>query len=152
MSNTTPSTPPDIFGVLADPTRRALLQALRDRLDSGESAVAVPDLVEATGATRQSVNRHLTILTDAALLTVADDGPHRTYTLNTTPLEAVEDWLAPFVGLAPQPGEAVAPEFSAWAGADAGETIGRTVAERAFQVRSAADTVKKRLGSAVRFR
>ncbi len=145
-------TAPDIFGVIADPTRRALLQVLRDRLDRGESAVAVTDFVEATGATRQSVNRHLAVLADASLVAVADDGPHRTYALDTAALEPVEDWLAQYVGLSPRGTGSVATVFSAWSGADAGETIGRTVAERAFAVRSAADSVKNRLGSAIRFR
>lgn len=136
---------PDIFAVIADPTRRAILQVLRDRLDAGESAVPVANVVEATGSTRQSVNRHLAILTESALANVVDDGPHRTYSLDTTALEPVEDWLSQFVGLAPQVVAPVAPEFSAWAGVDAAETIGRAVAERAFRVRSAVEGVAKRV-------
>jgi DNA-binding transcriptional ArsR family regulator len=126
----------DIFDVIADPTRRAILQLLRDRLEGGEAGVDVPTVVDATGASRQSVNRQLTILSEAGLLVVVDDGPHRTYALDTTPLETVEDWLAQYVGLAPQHPAAVATAFSAWSGADAGETIGRAIAERSQRARS----------------
>ncbi len=135
---------PDIFDAIADPTRRALLQVLRDRLDLGEPAVAVTDFVEATGASRQSANRHLAVLTDVALLTIADDGPHRTYSLDAAALEPVEEWLAQFVALAPATSAAVSTPFSAWSGAETGGTIGRAVAERAFGVRSAVEGVAKR--------
>ncbi|CAN5126079.1 hypothetical protein BH11ACT2_BH11ACT2_15540 [soil metagenome] len=143
---------PDIFEVVADPTRRALLQVLRDRLDTRVSAVAVADFVEATGVTRQSVNRHLAILADAALLTVTDDGPHRTYALDASALAPLEEWIGQFVGLAEHPVGAAATAFSAWSGADVGETVGRTLAERAFQARTAAATAKKTVQSTVKKR
>lgn len=124
----------DIFDIVADPTRRALLEALRERAVAGDPTATVPELVDATGAARQSVNRHLAILADAGLATVVDDDPERVYALDATPLEALEDWLVPFLTVGPAAAAAAA--FSAWSGADVGETIGRAIAERSFQARS----------------
>jgi DNA-binding transcriptional ArsR family regulator len=132
---------PDIFDVLADPTRRAILQLLRDRLGGAIDEVGVPEFVNELGVTRQSVNRHLAVLADSGLVVARDEGTVRTYALDTTPFEELEDWLGQFVGLAPDPISAASGDgstvFSAWSGADVGETIGRAIAERSYQARSA---------------
>jgi DNA-binding transcriptional ArsR family regulator len=125
----------DIFGVLADSTRRDILAHLAHAARSGTGPTPVPELVEALGAVRQSVNRHLTVLAEAGLVTVVDDGPERSYALDATPLEEVEEWLVPFLALAPTDGATTA--FTAWSGADLGESIGRATAERYFKARSA---------------
>jgi ArsR family transcriptional regulator, arsenate/arsenite/antimonite-responsive transcriptional repressor len=125
----------DIFALLADETRRGILQILRDREASGASSTTVPTLVETLGVSRQSVNRHLALLADAGLVAAEeDDAPERRWALHAAPLEAVEDWLAPF--LAPGARDGGTAVLSAWSGVDVGETIGRAVAGRSFQVRS----------------
>ena len=130
----------DIFDVIADPTRRAILQVLRDRLGGATTEVGVTEFVDTVGAARQSINRHLIVLRDAGLVSVREDGPERWYALDTGPLDDVEDWLAQFVGLAPDAtGSAHSDSstvFAAWSGADVGATIGRTLAERSFKTRT----------------
>ncbi|MDM4762379.1 helix-turn-helix domain-containing protein [Galbitalea sp. SE-J8] len=141
----------DIFTIVADATRRGILEELRERAAAGEAAVDVPTLVEALGSTRQSVNRQLATLAEAGLVVPAGEGAGeggsagagRRWSLDASPLEAVEDWLVPFLALGPV--DAGATVFSAWSGADVGETIGRTVAERSFRVRSALQGAQERV-------
>lgn len=52
-----------IFGALADPTRRAMVDVL---LRDGETSV--PALTDAFPITRQAVAKHLAVLEDAGLL------------------------------------------------------------------------------------
>jgi DNA-binding transcriptional ArsR family regulator len=51
-----------LFGVLAEPTRLAILQRLK------EGALAVKDLVEALGAKQANISKQLGILYDAGLV------------------------------------------------------------------------------------
>jgi ArsR family transcriptional regulator, arsenate/arsenite/antimonite-responsive transcriptional repressor len=132
----------DIFDVISDATRRDLMHALLERYlspesDSGE--ISVGDLVEHLGLSQPTVSKHLKVLRDHGLVSVREDGQHRYYRLDTTPLEDVEDWLIPFLSADFEPGElpegeGVSAAFAAWSGADVGDTIGRRVAEGTFQV------------------
>lgn len=143
----------DIFDVISDPTRRELLQALLSRYVSAESEtgeISVGDLVEHLGISQPTVSKHLKVLRDHGLVSVREEGQHRYYRLDATPLEIVEDWLIPYLSAdfdeesfdGDTSGQAV---FAAWAGADVGETIGRRVAEGAHQARTVAEQVGKRI-------
>jgi ArsR family transcriptional regulator len=143
----------DIFDVISDATRRDLLQALLQRYVSAESEtgeISVGDLVEHLGLSQPTVSKHLKVLRDHGLVTVREDGQHRFYRLDATPLEIVEDWLIPYLSAdfdgesfdGDTSGQAI---FSAWSGADVGDTIGRRVAEGAHQARSVAEQVGKRI-------
>lgn len=143
----------DIFDVISDATRRDLLQALLERYVSAESEtgeISVGDLVEHLGLSQPTVSKHLKVLRDHGLVTVREDGQHRFYRLDATPLEIVEDWLIPYLSAdfddesfdGDTSGQAI---FSAWSGADVGDTIGRRVAEGAHQARSVAEQVGKRI-------
>lgn len=152
----------DIFDVISDSTRRDLMQALLERYISTESQtgeISVGDLVEHLGLSQPTVSKHLKVLRDHGLVTVREDGQHRYYRLDSTPLEEVEDWIIPFLSadfddLADADLSATA--FAAWSGADVGETIGRRVAEGTHQARvaieGAADQVTKRLPKTFRKR
>lgn len=150
----------DIFDVIADPTRRGILQLLRDRLQGAITEVGVTEFVESLGVARQSINRHLIVLRDAGLVAVREDGPERWYTLDTTPLDDVEEWLGQFVGLSPDATGAATGDgstvFSAWSGADVGATIGRTIAERSFKtrtvIRDASDRFAEKIPAAAKKR
>lgn len=154
----------DIFDVISDPTRRDLLQALLERYVSGESdngEISVGDLVERLGLTQPTVSKHLKVLRDHGLVAVREDGQHRYYQLDAGPLEDVEDWIIPFLSAdydlgAFVPGDGGIAAFAAWSGADVGETIGRRVAESAYQARSvfhgATEQVTKRLPKKLRRR
>jgi len=80
----------DLFAVLAEPARRALL----DELVAGERSVG--DLVGATGMAQPSVSKHLAVLAAAGLVRVRAEGARRIYALDPTPLGAVDRWLAPY--------------------------------------------------------
>ena len=78
------------FEVLADPTRRRLLDELRDRERS------VGDLVDRVGMSQPGVSRHLRILCDAGLVAVRPDGQRRLYRVRPEPLAEIDNWLAPY--------------------------------------------------------
>lgn len=78
------------FEVLAQPTRRALLDQLRD----GERLVG--ELADALGLTQPLTSKHLRVLRDAGLVTVRVDGPRRWYGLRLEPLVELDDWLEPY--------------------------------------------------------
>lgn len=130
----------DIFDVVADATRRELMAALLERHEAGWAAgadgkdrgeISVGDLVEHLGLSQPTVSKHLRVLRDHDLVTVREEGQHRYYRLNAGPLEDIEAWVEPFLFSADQEaadGEVVAPAFTAWAGADVGENLGRAVA------------------------
>ena len=90
----------DIFSVIADATRRELLQHLLDATlspDNKEGELAVSELVDRMDATQPTVSKHLKVLRDIGLVQVREEGQHRYYRLDPTPLEDVEDWIIPFL-------------------------------------------------------
>ncbi|HEX5856773.1 MAG TPA: metalloregulator ArsR/SmtB family transcription factor [Microbacterium sp.] len=88
----------DIFDVIADGTRRDILQLLLDRATAGEhSGTSVSHIVSRLGISQPTVSKHLKVLRDAGLVSVREEGQHRYYSLSSAPLEAVDDWLVPFL-------------------------------------------------------
>jgi DNA-binding transcriptional ArsR family regulator len=76
------------FYALADPTRRAVLDMLRQgRQPAGEIA-------QAFSVSRPAISKHLQLLLRAELVTADCQGRHRYYRLNPGPLVAVDAWLA----------------------------------------------------------
>ena len=78
------------FDVLAEPSRRRILDLLRD----GERPVG--DLVEALAMHQPAVSKHLRVLRDAGFVEVRAEAQRRLYRLRTEPLRAVDEWLAPY--------------------------------------------------------
>ena len=78
------------FAVLAEPTRRDILDLLRD----GERPVG--DLVERLHLSQPAVSKHLRVLREAGLVEVRPDAQRRLYRLRPEPLEAMDEWLAPY--------------------------------------------------------
>ncbi|MBD7956080.1 winged helix-turn-helix transcriptional regulator [Microbacterium sp. Sa4CUA7] len=88
----------DIFDVIADGTRRDILQFLLDRASNGErGGTSVSHIVQELGVSQPTVSKHLKVLRDAELVSVREEGQHRYYSLSTAPLDAVDDWLMPFL-------------------------------------------------------
>jgi DNA-binding transcriptional ArsR family regulator len=77
----------DVFVILADPTRRRIVEVLR----SGEHAVN--DIVEEVGIDQSGVSRHLHILHKAGFVQVHPVGPKRLYSLRPGPFQELEAWL-----------------------------------------------------------
>jgi DNA-binding transcriptional ArsR family regulator len=79
--------PNEVFGALADPTRRAVLDLLMtgDR-PAGEIAQRFP-------VSRPAISKHLRQLRRAGLVAETRSGRHRVYRLNPEPLQTVATWL-----------------------------------------------------------
>lgn len=81
------------FELLADPTRRRLLDELR----SGERSVGA--LVADLEMNQPAVSKQLRVLREAGLATVRVDAQRRIYRLNPDGLREVDAWLAPYRAL-----------------------------------------------------
>jgi DNA-binding transcriptional ArsR family regulator len=80
----------DVFEVVADPTRRRILDLLRER------ELPVHELVAALGMAQPNVSKHLRVLDRAELVRVRVDGPRRHYALRPEGLRELDEWLAPY--------------------------------------------------------
>ncbi len=78
------------FDVLAEPNRRQILDLLRD----GERPVG--ELVAQLGVSQPAVSKHLRILREAGLVEVRGDAQRRLYRVRPEPLQAIDEWLAPY--------------------------------------------------------
>ena len=87
----------DIFDVIADGTRRDILQLLLRRAADGDAGTSVSQIVSELGISQPTVSKHLKVLREAELVSVREDGQRRFYSLAVEPLEAVDDWLVPFL-------------------------------------------------------
>jgi DNA-binding transcriptional ArsR family regulator len=84
---------PDVatsFQVLADPTRRHILDLLLER------PRPVGELVERLGLSQPGTSKHLRALRDAGLVRVRQDAQWRWYELRPEPLAEIDDWLRPY--------------------------------------------------------
>jgi DNA-binding transcriptional ArsR family regulator len=100
----------DIFDIVADSTRREILQVLLEAQSSASGEVSVSQIVLALELSQPTVSKHLKVLRDAGLVKVREAGQHRYYHLDTSPLEEVDEWLLPFLAPAgdDEPAEAAA--------------------------------------------
>jgi DNA-binding transcriptional ArsR family regulator len=78
------------FAALAEPTRRQILDLLR------EQPRPVGGLVEVLGMSQPAVSKHLRVLRDAGLVDVEVDAQRRIYSLRLEPLQELDAWLAPY--------------------------------------------------------
>jgi DNA-binding transcriptional ArsR family regulator len=78
------------FDVVAEPTRRKILDLLRD----GDRPVG--DLVADLGLSQPGVSKHLRVLRDAGLVKVRQQAQQRWYQLDAAPLAEIDAWLAPY--------------------------------------------------------
>jgi uncharacterized protein YndB with AHSA1/START domain len=83
----------EIFRALADPSRRALLDALRER-----DGQALSELEQSLpGMTRFGVMKHLRVLADASLITTRRDGRRKLHYLNAVPIRLIYDrWVSKY--------------------------------------------------------
>jgi DNA-binding transcriptional ArsR family regulator len=78
------------FAVVSEPTRRRILDLLRER------ARPVGELVKELGLSQPGVSKHLRVLRDAGLVKVRRDAQRRWYELRTEPLQELDAWLEPY--------------------------------------------------------
>jgi DNA-binding transcriptional ArsR family regulator len=81
-----------VWKALSDPTRRAILDFLRDR------ARTTTEIVEAfPHLTRFGVMKHLDVLRQAHLVNTREEGRQRVNSLNVLPIRQIyERWVGPF--------------------------------------------------------
>jgi DNA-binding transcriptional ArsR family regulator len=81
-----------VWKALSDPTRRAILDALRDRpRTTTEIVERVPQL------SRFGVMKHLEVLRQAQLVSTREAGRQRVNSLNVVPIRQIyERWVGPF--------------------------------------------------------
>lgn len=86
----------DIYRALADPTRRALLDALAATDGQTLFALCGALLEQGFSPTRQAVSQHLAVLEDAGLVTVRRQGRYKFHDIDTRPLrEIAQRWPEP---------------------------------------------------------
>ena len=78
------------FAVLAEPSRRTILDVLRD----GERPVG--DLVEHLQLSQPAVSKHLRVLREAGLVEARSDAQRRLYRIRPEPLAEIDAWLEPY--------------------------------------------------------
>jgi DNA-binding transcriptional ArsR family regulator len=79
-----------MFAVLADPTRRRILDLLM------KEEQPVGSLVDALSISQPGVSKHLRVLREAGLVSVRVEAQKRVYGVNPGPLRELDVWLAPY--------------------------------------------------------
>ena len=77
----------DTFEVLADPTRRQIVEML------GEGECIAGELGESFTISQPAVSRHLRVLRDSGLVTSRGEAQRRIYRLDPAPLAQIDRWL-----------------------------------------------------------
>ena len=80
----------DAFTVLAEPTRRRILDELR------HSQRSVGDLVAALDIAQPNVSKHLKVLSAAGFVSCRIDAQRRIYSIETAQLKIIDAWLEPY--------------------------------------------------------
>jgi DNA-binding transcriptional ArsR family regulator len=78
------------FDALAEPSRRRILDLLRDK------ERPVNELVRGLGISQPGVSKHLKVLRDVGLVEVRQDAQRRLYRVRAQPLAEIDAWLAPY--------------------------------------------------------
>ena len=78
------------FAAVAEPSRRRILDLLRER------ERPVGELVDDLRVSQPAVSKHLRILRDEGLVDVRPQGRSRLYALRAAPLAEVDAWLDPY--------------------------------------------------------
>lgn len=82
----------DVLNALSDPTRRAVLELLRDGPRSvGQLAGELP-------VSQPAVSQHLRVLRDAKLVNVQQNGTRRIYRVSAAGLSVLRDYVESFWG------------------------------------------------------
>jgi DNA-binding transcriptional ArsR family regulator len=80
-----------IFGAVADPTRRQILERLR-----AHGPLSIKQIAAPLPISRQAVTKHLNILLRSGLVEMRRVGRERKHFLDPAPLQELENWLKPY--------------------------------------------------------
>ncbi|MFL6024018.1 MAG: ArsR/SmtB family transcription factor [Marmoricola sp.] len=82
-----------VLQALSDPSRRTMLEALRDH------PATVNELAALVPIARPGVSRHLRVLREAGLVDVEQDAQRRIYRLRPEPMAELDTWLGDYRAL-----------------------------------------------------
>ncbi len=137
----------DIFDVIADESRREILGLLLQHSLAGKPELSVSDLVAKTGLSQPTVSKQLKVLRESGLVGVREDGQHRLYHLDATPLEQLEAWVVPFLGTEIVGEHDEAQERILGEGVtEAAANVGRTAATAVHKVTQLVNMLGRKLG------
>lgn len=80
----------DVFQAIADPTRRAILGLV------ALQAMTPGSIAENFDSSRQTISKHIQILTECELLRQTQSGREIYYHFNPKKMKEVADWIAPY--------------------------------------------------------
>ena len=80
----------DVFQAIADPTRRAIISLL------ALQAMTPTAIAENFDYSRQSISKHIQILTECEILEQEQEGREIYYQLNPNGMKAIADFIEPF--------------------------------------------------------
>lgn len=80
----------DVFQAIADPTRRAIIALI------AVQAMTPGAIAEHFDTTRQSVSKHLRVLTECELVKQEQQGREIYYTLEIEKMKEIDQWLSQF--------------------------------------------------------
>ena len=80
----------NVFEVLADPSRRRMLNLLR------EADRSAGELGQALSVSQPGVSKHLRVLREAGLVSVRAEAQRRVYRLRPAALSEIADWIEPY--------------------------------------------------------
>jgi DNA-binding transcriptional ArsR family regulator len=80
----------DVFQAIADPTRRAILALV------AAQALTPGAIAEKFDSSRQTISKHIQILTECQLLSQKQHGREIYYYLNPRKIKAIADWAEQF--------------------------------------------------------
>ncbi len=80
----------DVFQAIADPTRRTIITLI------AANAMTPTAIAEHFNSTRQTISKHIQILTECELLKQEQKGREIYYHFNPNKMKEVSDWLQPF--------------------------------------------------------
>ncbi|MEP7196146.1 MAG: metalloregulator ArsR/SmtB family transcription factor [Saprospiraceae bacterium] len=83
----------DVFQAIADPTRRAILSLV------ALQAMTPGAIAENFNSSRQTISKHIQILTECEILDQVQNGREIYYHFNPKKMKEIANWLAPFAGM-----------------------------------------------------
>ncbi|MBA3749024.1 MAG: winged helix-turn-helix transcriptional regulator [Solirubrobacterales bacterium] len=84
----------EAFDILGDPVRRRILELLAEGEQAAGDVGAT--IQHEFGISQPAVSHQLRLLRDNGFATVRAEGTRRLYAVDPAPLQAVDDWLAPY--------------------------------------------------------
>jgi DNA-binding transcriptional ArsR family regulator len=82
------STTSDVFNAIAEPRRRQIIELL-----SKQRRLTVGAIVLALGLSQPAVSKHLGVLREVGIVSMAKEGKNRLYDLNPDQLRPLQEWI-----------------------------------------------------------